>query len=59
MTLSDYGSWASIIALLLAVFAGYKLIKHFKNSTKQENKLFSFFNSGSISQKNSHDQKDD
>lgn len=59
MTLSDIGSWASIIALVLVFFAGYKIIKYSKKSTQQKNKLFSFFNSGTISQKNNHKQKGD
>ncbi|QAB14607.1 hypothetical protein [Hydrogenovibrio thermophilus] len=59
MSLSDIGSWASITGLVIAViafFVGYKIVQSFKNTTKQENKLFSFFNSGKISQTNSHRQ---
>ncbi|UQB41796.1 hypothetical protein JX580_08980 [Thiomicrospira microaerophila] len=60
MSLSDFGSWASIFGLviaLIAFFVGYKIVRNFKNTTKQENKLFSLYNSGKISQKNNHSQK--
>ena len=48
MNLSDFGSIASIVSLI----AGFSLCKFMVKYNFQFNKLFSFFNSGTISQKN-------
>lgn len=48
MDLSDFGSIASIISLI----AGFGLCKLTVKYSFQLNKLFSFFNSGTIVQKN-------
>ncbi len=48
MNLSDFGSIASIVSLIV----GFSLCKFMVKYNFQFNKLFSFFNSGTISQKN-------
>lgn len=63
MNLSDLGSWASIIGLVITIFGLFFIVKtvynFFTNKNKQENKVTSIFNSGSISQTNKSNQNND
>jgi len=52
MTLSDFGSWASIISLIVGLIGGFSFAKLMIKYNLQWNKLFSFFNTGTINQKN-------
>lgn len=50
--LSDIGSWASIIGLILSFFAGFGICRVTKNN-KQVNRFFSLFSIGNVTQNNS------
>lgn len=52
MSLGDFGSMASIISLILGVITGFGICKLTIKYNFQFNKLFSIFNSGTISQEN-------
>lgn len=54
--LSDIGSWASIIGLLLSFMAGFTVCKLSIKKNSQENKNSSFFQKGDVSQNNSSKQ---
>ena len=54
--LSDIGSWASIIGLLLSFIAGFTVCKLSIKKNSQENKNSSFFQKGDVSQNNSSKQ---
>jgi|GEM_PF-2406132 len=56
MTLSDFGSWASIISLVIGFIAGWGS-KHIynikiKKNNEMKNSSFSLFNIGHTTQKN-------
>jgi hypothetical protein len=52
MNLSDFGSFASIISLIIGLFMGFGVSKLSIKYNLQWNKLFSFINTGNISQRN-------
>ncbi len=52
MTLSDFGSWASIISLIIGLIGGFSFAKLTIKYNLQWNKLTSIFNFGTINQKN-------
>jgi F0F1-type ATP synthase assembly protein I len=54
--LSDLGSWASIIGLLLSFGAGFGVCKITIKKSTQENKNTSFFHKGDNNQNNSNSQ---
>lgn len=49
--LSDIGSWASIIGLILSFITGFGVCRVTKNN-KQVNRFFSFLSIGDVTQKN-------
>ncbi len=55
-SLSDIGSIASILSLLGSLIAGI-FIGRWTVKNEQVNKLFSFFNSGTITQENNIENK--
>ena len=54
MSLSDFGSWASIISLVIGLITGFFAckIKVKVSSNKKENKIWSFLNIGNTKQSN-------
>jgi len=52
MTLSDLGSWASILGLIIGLVAGFGICRITIKKTSQENKSINIGSSGNISQKN-------
>lgn len=54
MNLSDFGSWASIISLIIGLISGFGIAKLSIKYNLQWNKLFSFINTGNISQQNNN-----
>ena len=62
ISLSDIGSWASIISSIITVFVAtkvYKISVKVDKSNKQENRNSSFFKFGNTEQKNSMNNKSD
>lgn len=53
MDLSDFGSWASVISLIIGLITGFFACK--KNNNKQSN--INVANSGTSSQSNSNEQQ--
>ncbi len=56
MTLSDIGSWASIIGLSLSFFAGFGICKITTKKNQQTNKDSSFIKIGNTEQSNVSNQ---
>lgn len=54
--LSDIGSWASIIGLILSFGAGFGICKITTKKNNQENKSFSLFHKGTTNQSNDSKQ---
>jgi len=54
--LSDLGSWASIIGLLLSFGAGFGVCKITMKKNNQENKNSSLFHKGTNNQSNTSNQ---
>jgi hypothetical protein len=54
--LSDLGSWASIIGLILAFGAGFGICTITIKKNNQENKNSSIINKGTVNQTNSSSQ---
>ena len=52
MNLSDFGSWASIISSIVGLLSGFSIGRLSVKKNWQINKLFSFINTGKITQKN-------
>jgi hypothetical protein len=55
MSLSDIGSWASIIGFILSFILGVSMCRITKNN-KLVNKFFSIFSIGNINQSNNSSQ---
>jgi len=55
MTLSDIGSWASIIGFILSFILGVGICRITKNN-KQVNKFFSIFSIANVNQNNNSSQ---
>lgn len=56
MSLSDIGSWASIIGLLLSFIAGFGICKITTKKNNQKNKFWSFLTIGDTKQENNSKQ---
>ena len=56
MSLSDIGSWASIIGLVLSFIAGFGICKITTKNNNQKNKFWSFFTLGNTKQENNSNQ---
>lgn len=54
--LSDLGSWASIIGLILSFGTGFVMCKFTSKKNNQENKNSSLINKGTVNQTNSSNQ---
>ena len=62
ISLSDIGSWASIIGLIITLFVAnkvYKISVKIDKSNKQENSDSSFFKFGNTEQENNMNNKSD
>jgi hypothetical protein len=55
MSLSDVGSWASIIGFILSFVLGVSICRITKDN-KQVNKFFSIFSIGNVNQNNNNNQ---
>jgi hypothetical protein len=55
MSLSDIGSWASIVGLILSFAAGFGVCRVTKNN-QLINKFFAIFSIGNVSQKNENNK---